>query len=257
MPVLLASDFLYMALRRLGHLRPGYTASPELLADGLNEWQLMFDELNTGRTNQYSNPDFVYPVTGPGSQTNGNGYQIGPTAADWVGPRPTAIIRANLVQTTVGPQPVYIPIKPISQEQWAALAIRQIPAVNITSVFWYDPQYPNGVFNVFPPLNGNSIEIFQWGVLSVPATLGTSYSGPPGYAAMVAAGLAERLYYLVPKMLMPEKGPYQLIASKAKYALDQLRRLNRPLNPLPNDFGGGGQPDGFYDSFVTYTGEPY
>lgn len=257
MAVLLASDFIYQALRRIGHLRPGYTASPELLADALNEWQLMFDELNTDRTNQYSNPDFVYPVTGPGSQTNGNGYTVGPSGADWTGPRPTSIIRANLVQTTVGPQPVYIPIQPISQEQWASLAIRQIPAVNITSVFWYDPQFPNGVFNVFPPLSGNSIELFQWGTLSVPNALSASYSGPPGYAAMVAAGLAERLYYMVPKLLMPEKAPYPVIAGKAKLALDRIRLLNRPINPMRNDFRGGGRPSGFYDSFVWETGEPY
>lgn len=251
-----AQDFIYQALRKLGHLRPGYLPSPELLNDALNEWGLFFDALGTDRLNQFTNPDYVYSVTGPGSQSGGNGYQIGPTAADWVGPRPTSIIRANLVQNNA-PQKVYIPMQPISQEQWAALAVRQIPATNIASVFWYDPQFPNGVFNVFPPINGNSIELFQFGTLAPPANLAALYSAPPGYEDMLVFNLAARLYYMVPKMIMPEKVPYQLIAGQAKAALDKLRMLNRPVNQLGNDFRGGGRPDGFFDSFITYTGEPY
>lgn len=251
-----AQDVVYQALRKLGHLRPGYNASPELLADALQEWTLLDDELNTQRNAQFTNPDYVYPVTGPGSASGGNGYTIGPSGADWTGPRPTSIIRANLVQTNGG-QKVYIPLSPINQEQWANLAIRQIPAVNITALFWYDPQYPNGVFNVFPPLNGNSIELFQWGTLAAPATLASAYAAPPGYLNVVVCGLAKRLYYMVPKQLMPEKKPYMQVAGEAKLAVDKINMLNRTIPLLSSDAPGGAPRDGFYDSFVTYTGEPY
>lgn len=258
MALLLAQDYIYQALRKLGHLRAGYAAQAELMNDALNEWDTMFDAFNAERLMQFTNPDYVYPVTGPGSQSGGNGYQIGPTAADWVGPRPEIIIHANLVQTTVGPQPVYIPIKAISQEQWANLAIRQIPAVNITAVFWYDPQFPNAVFNVFPPLSGNSIELFQTGVLVPPTTLSSAFSAPPGYQDLIIKSLAQRLYYMVPKMLMPEKKPYNIIAIEAENAKDKVKAINEPLNPLGNDFKGGGtNRDGFYDQYVWETGIPY
>jgi hypothetical protein len=262
-------QWIMMAFRRIGQERPGYTTSPELLQDALNEWVLFYDMLGSERNAQYSNPHFEYPVTGAGSQTGGNGYLIGPTAttapatattlaggaSDFLGPRPESIIRANCIINTAG-QPVYIPLRPVSQEEWASLAVQQIPGVNITNVFWYDPQFPNGVINFFPPISGNTIQIYQWGILTPPANLGAQYAAPPGYGEMVVSGLAERLYHMVTKKMCPRPAPYQVIAGKAHRALDQIRAVNRPIPRLASDFPSGSGPDGFYDSFVSYTGEP-
>lgn len=259
MPLVTAQDYIYLAFRKLGHLRPGYNASPELLADALTEWGAFFDSLNAEKLTHYTNPDLVIPVTGAGSKSGGHGYDIGPSATDWNAyPRPESIIRANVVLNSVGSQKLRIPLRPITQEEWASISVREITATTTTAVFWYDPQFPNGVFNVFPPLAaGCSIEIFAWGVLTAPATLGTAYAAPPGYADVVLFGLAERLYYMVPKELMPQKVPYIQVAGAAKRALDKVKKLNRPLNTLATDFPSSGRPDGFYDSFVTQTGEPY
>src|ERR1035437_7538282 len=79
-----AQNFIYMALRKCGQMRPGYTPSPELLADALSEWYTWFDELGAERNSHYSNPVYQYSVTGPGSQTGGNGYTIGPSGANWI-----------------------------------------------------------------------------------------------------------------------------------------------------------------------------
>src|ERR1035437_9292833 len=253
-----AKNFIYMALRKCGQMRPGYPPSPELLADALSEWYTWFDELGAERNSHYSNPVYQYSVAGPGSQTGGNGYTIGPSGADWIGPRPESIIRANLVFTTIGPQPVYIPLKPLNQTQWASLAIQQIPATSVTSVFWYDPQYPNGVFNVFPPLNGNAIQIYQWGVLVPPVALTTNYLAPPGYGAMVIKGLAARLYHMVTKEAVIHLKPFAIVAAEAETALNKVRRVNRPTPQLANDFHSRrGIGDGFYDSNVTNSGTPY
>lgn len=258
MALITAQDHILMALRRIGQMRPGYTPQPEMLAEILNDWQLFFDELNGQPNMIWSNPDYVYPVTGPGSASNGNGYTIGPSGADWIGPRPESIISANLVQTNAGQAPVYIHLQPITQVEWSELAIRQIPAINVTSVFWYDPQFPNGVFNVFPPLNGNSIELFQWGVLIAPATLNSPYSAPPGYADMVIWNLAMRNYYQMTKMEVIQKAPFGVILARAVKTLNHIKAINRAIPHLATDApsGGGGRP-GFFDSFITYTGEPY
>lgn len=252
-----ARQWLYLALRKCGQLRPGYTASPELLADGLSEWGMVFDSWAAERTMGFSIPQYVYTVTGPGSKSGGNGYDVGPTATNWVGPRPESIVRANLVMTNVGPQPVYIPLRPISAEEWASLAIRQIPAINVTSVFYYDPQFPNGVFNVFPPLNGNSIELFTWPSFAVPASLDAAYSAPSGYMDAVIYSLAERLWPMCTKDALLHRVTELSLAAKAHAAREKVRLVNRPIPTLKSDFGAGKKPAGYYDSFVSQTGIPY
>lgn len=263
MPLVTAQDYILSALRKIGQLRPGYVSNLELLADGLNEWGMMFDSWSAERTMGFSIPQYQYSVNGPGSQQGGNGYLIGPTAHsagnanDFQGPRPESIVRANCVMLNTGPQPVYIPMRPISAEEWASLSIRQIPAINVTSLFYYDPQFPNGVLNLFPPLTGNSIELFTWYGFATPVSLATAYSAPPGYQDAVVYSLAERLYWMITLDIAVHKIPFQILAAKAAAARDKVRMVNRPLPTLRNDFHSGSKPAGYYDSFVSYTGEPY
>lgn len=258
-----AGDYIRSALRKCGQLRPGYIPAPELLADGLDEWGVQFDSWQAERTMGFSIPQYQYAVHGPGSQSGGNGYLVGPTAHvagnanDFQGPRPESIARANLVMTSVGPQPVYLPIRMISMEEWASLAIRQIPGINVTNLAYYDPQSPNGVFNVFPPLTGNSIELFTWPSFAVPATLGASYSAPPGYQDAVVYSLAERLWPMCTLNILVNKVSLQWLAGKAHAAREKVRLVNRPIPTLKSDFGGAGKPAGYFDSYVKYTGEPY
>ena len=160
--------------------------------------------------------------------------------------------------TNVGPQPVYIPIRMILAEEWAALAIRQIPAINVTNLAYYDPQFPQGVFNVFPPLNGNSIELFTWAAMAVPAALGSSYSAPPGYLDAIVYSLAARLWPMLTKNQLANKVPHAYLLGKAYEACQKVRAVNRPIPALKSDFPRGNKgPAGYYDSFVSYTGEPY
>lgn len=263
MPLISGQDYIVSALRKCGQLRPGYKPGPELLDDGLNEWGMLFDSWQAERTMGFSIPQFQYAVHGPGSQSGGNGYLVGPTAHaagnanDFQGPRPESIVRANLMMTSVGPQPVYIPIHMIGVEDWAALAIRQIPGINVTSLAYYDPQFPNGVFNVFPPLIGNSIELFTWPSFAVPATLAASYSAPPGYQDAVVYSLAERLWPMCTHNILVNKVPVTWLAGKAHAAREKVRLVNRPLPTLKSDFRGGNKPAGYYDSFVSSTGNPY
>lgn len=263
MSLVTARDYLYTALRRCGQLRPGYQSQNELLTDGLNEWWSLFDSWASERTMGFSVPSYTYTVKGPGSQSGGNGYLIGPTANivgnanDFQGPRPNAIIRANNILNNVGPQPVYIGLRPISAEEWASLSIRQIPAINVTNLFYYNPQFPNGIFNVFPPLNGNGIELFCWEALAVPASVDAQYNAPPGYADAVVWSLAERLWPMCTKQLTINRVGFPYLCGKAYEACQKVRMVNRPIPTLRPDFHGGGHREGFYDANVSWTGEPY
>ena len=322
MALAIAQDYISLAFRNCGQMRPGYVLPPEFLAEGLTEWSSLFDSWAAERTMGFSIPQFQYAVSGPGSLQSGNGYTVGPiftfagtttstsalvpvpntlglvpglpisgtgipvgttiaavsvntsilmsapaTASgpvtitvtpNFIGPRPDSIVRANLVMTNVGPQPVYIPIRMISAEEWAALAIRQIPAINVTSIAYYDPQFPLGVFNVFPPLNGNSIEFFTWAALAVPPTLATAYSGPPGYQDAIVYSLAERLWGLCTSDFMPRKRPQEWLSGRAYEACQKVRAVNRDIPTLFSEAPGNrGRNEGFMDSYVKYIGEPY
>lgn len=326
MALVTAQDYIYQALRKCGQMRPGYTPPSELLSDALTEWGVLFDEWQAEREMGFSVPTFQFAVTGPGSQTDGNGYLIGPRQAvtgtltitspviacsntfgvyageaisgtgipagstvvsfvadtsitisknatangaqtltltpDWVAPRPESIVRANNVLTNVGNQPVYLPIRMVSTEEWASLAIQQIPEINVTSLAYYDPQFPAGVFNVFPPLNGNSVQLYTWAALAAPTSLSSTYSAPPAYANAVLWSLAERVWPLCTNWAAagPNKISIESIRGEAYEAREKVRTVNRVQPALSPDFRGGSptSPEaGYFDSFVTWTGEPY
>ncbi len=154
-------------------------------------------------------------------------------------PRPEAIVRMNLLLTSANPQqPSRIPLAPMSAEEWANIPVVQFNASNVATSFYYDPQFPQGVINVFPPLNGNALEIFTWGFLTPPATLTQTYSAPPGYAEVVIWNLAKELWPLATNQVMVNKVPFQYICGQAALARDRVKRVNAPSPKLRNDFGG-------------------
>ena len=98
---------------------------------------------------------------------------------------------------------------------------------------------------------------FISGILVPPSALADTYSAPPGYQDMIIYGLAERLYGMVTKNMVAHLSPYPQIMGRFQAALNRIRRINKLQSRLASDFPGGKKPAGFYDSFVTYTGEPY
>ena len=261
-----AQDFIYQALRKCGQMRPGYTPSPELLQDGLNEWTAMFDSYNAERTLNYTMPDYVFPILGPGHGTTGNGqtfggsgYEIGPTALDFVAPRPVSIVRMNLYLTSANPsQPSRIPMGLISMEQWTNIAVINLNPINVATIAAYDPQFPNGVIWVWPPLNGNSLEIFTWGQLTPPAALTDPYSAPPGYMDLIIWRLAARLWPMCSKEMMIRKEPPQWIRGQAAIAAARVKAVNAPMPRLTCDFRGGNRSaTAVCDWDLLLTGVPY
>ena len=268
MPLVTAGDYIYQAFRRCGQMRPGYKPPPELLQDGLDDWKVMFDGYNACRTLAYTMPDYVYAVpaggghgtTGNGQTFGGAGFTIGPTAVDFTGPRPEAIARCNLYLTTASPStPTRIPLSQLSMEEWTSIISPVLTPINVGTCFAYDPQYPNGVLWVWPPLNGNSLEIFTWGFLTPPAALTTAFTAPPGYADVVIWDLARRLWPLCTKDMMPNKVSHQWLCGQAAIARKAVMDVNRPMPRLATDFRGGMHQNtaGASDWALLLTGVPY
>lgn len=191
----------------------------------------------------------------PATGTGVTGITVTP---DFVGPRPESIIRMNLYMTSTSPTaPTRIPLAPVSAEQWANINVLQITAVNVTTVYYYDPQYPCGVINVWPPLNGNSLEIFTWGFLTPPVSLDTLMQIPPGYADVITWTLAQRLWGLCTNSVVPNKLPLSYIAGQAKLARDRVKAVNAPMPKMINDFSSRSSNVGTCDWQLLLTGNPY
>ena len=263
MALVTASDFAYQAIRRCGHLRPGYMPSPELLSDCMDAWTIKFDAWNAERTLNYTIPDYVFAVTGSGHGTTGNGqtfggagYQIGTGAPDFNVPRPTEISKINLYLTSTNPaQPSRIPMRKLhSIEEWGSITVPNLTPINVATCYFYDKQFPYGVIWVWPPLNGNSLEIFGWGTLIPPASLAADYSAPPGYADAIIWTLAEAVWPLCTLDIMPHKHSFQQISGFALAARQKIKALNAPKPLLQNDFGSHRGTDSLT---MILTGDPY
>lgn len=188
-----------------------------------------------------------------------SGAQTLAIAASFTGPRPEAIVRMNLLLTSASPtQPSRIPLSPMSAEEWANIPVVQFNAVNVATSFYYDPQFPQGVINVFPPLNGNALEIFTWGFLTPPATLTQTYSGPPGYAEVVIWNLARELWPLCTNDVFVNKLPFEFICGQAAKARAAVQAVNAPMPRMRNDFGGSMRSNvAVCDWNLLLTGTPY
>lgn len=176
----------------------------------------------------------------------------------FTGPRPEAIIRMNLYMTSVSPtQPTRIPLAPLSAEQWANINVLQLTPINVTTVFYYDPKFPQGIINVWPPLNGNSLEFFTWGFLNPPSTLTSNYSAPPGYQDAIVYTLAQRLYHLCTNEVAIHRVPFQYLAGQALIAQQKIKAVNAPMPRLVSDFRSGPPRVGVSDWGLLLTGTPY
>lgn len=188
-----------------------------------------------------------------------SGVASGLIVPSFTGPRPESIVRMNLVLTSANPsQPSRIPLSPMSAEEWARIPVVQFNAVNVATSFYYDPQFPQGVINVFPPLNGNSLEIFTWGFLTPPTSLTQTYSAPPGYAEVVIWNLARELWPLATNSVFVNKLPFQFICGQAAKARAAVQAVNAPSPRMRNDFGGGMRSTtAVCDWGLLLTGTPY
>lgn len=188
-----------------------------------------------------------------------NGASIITIAPIFSGPRPEQIVRMNLVMTSANPgQPTRIPITIIGAEEWSQIPVLQLTAINVTTTCYPDYQFPQMILNVWPPLNGNSLEIFTWGFLTPPASLTASYSAPPGYADVIIWELAKRLYHMCPKSVLVNKVPHMWLCGQAAIAKDAVRAVNAPKRRIRNDFiSGNGQNSAACDWDLLLTGVPY
>lgn len=209
-----ALDQITGALRLLGVLAEGESASSETAQDALTALNQMLDSWSIERLAVYSTQDQVF--TWPSSQIT---RTIGPTG-DFVGNRPVQIDDATYFRD---PQTnVSYGIKLINQQQYDGIAVKTVTST-YPSVMFVNATFPDMTMTVYP----KPLRELEWHIISVDeltqvSSLSTNLSFPPGYLRAFRYNLACEL--------APEFGiePSPQVSRIAMVSKRNLKRINNP-----------------------------
>lgn len=208
-----AGDQINRALRLLGVLAEGETASSETSQDALIALNQMLDSWSTERLAVFSTQDQVFNwPSGVLSRT------LGPSG-NFVGNRPIQLDDSTYF---IAPSGVSYGIKFVNQDQYNGIAVK-----NSTSTFpqiiFVNNSFPNMEMSIYPVPTQN----LEWHFISVqelaqPALLSTDLFFPPGYMRCFAYNLAMEI---APEFGVEPSPQIQRIAMTSKR---NLKRINNP-----------------------------
>jgi len=175
-----ALDVINGALRALGVIGIGITASTEQQTEGMEQLNLMID---TWRNEKLMCP---FVVQESFALTAGDGeYSIGP-GGDWNTLRPISLQDSCFVEVSS----VRYPVTLIGEAQF-----NSIPVLAVTGSFpqllYYEPTFPLGTIKLWPlPGSGNTLYISALKQMVSLAGAGTTIGVPPGYDLAYRTNLA-------------------------------------------------------------------
>ena len=209
-----AGDQINGALRLLGVLAEGETASAATSQDALNALNQMIDSWGTEKLSTFTTQEQVFNwLPGLISQT------LGPSG-DFIGDRPVLMDDATyFVDTSSG---ISYGIKLINQQQYDGIAVKTVTST-FPQVMWINTNYPNIDMHVYPV----PTKVLEWHFISAaqltqPATLSTELYFPPGYLRAFRYNLACEF--------APEFGiePPPTVARIAMTSKRDIKRINNP-----------------------------
>lgn len=226
-----AQEIIDDALMELGIISaPGQAASPGNTALALSRLNQLIDMWNTRQERMLKADRLTFPLT-PAQPS----YTLGPTG-DWVaqrpiGPRPgNGINQASVILP--GVPNIFIPITILTNEQWAAMRLREIPGM-FPLALYNDGGNPNSTVYLYGTAPaGYEIELWVTSQLSGYVAASTSLDVPPGYRMALALSLAEQL--LGPFARIIPAIPIGL-ETRARDARAMLERLRTGPTPQRND----------------------
>lgn len=209
-----AGDQINRALRLLGVLAEGETASAATAQDALVALNQMIDSWNTERLSVFNTIDqvFDWPV-GEIKQT------LGPSG-DFVGLRPVLLDDSTYFRD---PQTnVSYGIKFINQRQYDGIAVKTVTST-YPQVMWINMEYPDISMTIYP----RPTRLLEWHFISVqelsqPADLATELAFPPGYLRAFTYNLALEI---APEFGVEPSNQVKRIAMTSKR---NLKRINNP-----------------------------
>lgn len=209
-----AGDQINRALRLLGVLAEGETASAATAQDSLVALNQMIDSWNTERLSVFATQDQVFNWT-PGEIKR----TLGPSG-DFVGNRPILLDDATYFRD---PQTnVSFGIKFINQQQYDGIAVKTVTST-YPQVMFINMEFPNIEMFIYP----RPTRLLEWHFISVeeltqPANLATQLAFPPGYLRAFTFNLAMEI---APEFGVEPSNQVKRIAMTSKR---NLKRINNP-----------------------------
>lgn len=212
-----AGDQINRALRLLGVLAEGETASAATSQDALVALNQMIDSWNTERLAVFCTQDQVF--TWPSGFIE---RTLGPSG-DFVGNRPVQLDDGTYF---IAPSGVSYGIKFINQDQYNGIAVKTSTST-FPQVIFVNNTFPDVEMYIFP----KPTQDLEWHFISVqelaqPATLGTDLFFPPGYMRCFAYNLAMEI---APEFGLEPSPQIQRIAMTSKR---NLKRINNPYDVM-------------------------
>lgn len=181
------------ALTDIGVVLPGQGASADILTFGRRAGNRLIDLWLLNQLLVFAEVANIYPMVASLQQ-----YQIGPgqVPPNFDAPRPTRIDYANCILNTVSPVQ-RLPIEVITDQQWAAIRIQQLPNAIPYYLYYdgnFDPTSGFATINIYPgPQLNYGLELYTWQQLRYFPDLTTGLIFPPGYQRAIQKNLAVEL----------------------------------------------------------------
>ena len=209
-----AGDQINRALRLLGVLAEGETASAATSQDALVALNQMIDSWNTERLAVFCTQDQVF--TWPSGQIK---RTLGPTG-NFVGNRPIQLDDGTYFKAPSG---VSYGIKFINQDQYNGIAVKTSTST-FPQVIFVNNTFPDVEMYLYP----RPTQDLEWHFISVqePATLSTDLFFQPGYMRCFAYNLAMEI---APEFGVEPSPQVQRIAMTSKR---NLKRINNPYDVM-------------------------
>ena len=239
MAISTARDIVTAALRDLGVLASGETATASDASDGLDALNALIDQWKAERLLIYTVTRTTWSITASDGE-----YSVG-TGGDISVARPVFVSAVRYIDTSTTPDTEYDLGEPLTEDQWAAISLKADTNVYPTC-YYYNPTYPLGTLTLWPAPTCTTLQ----GALYAPAASGefsaltTAISHPPGYRRMMIKNLAVELAPSYVKSTPPE------ILRAAEESMAVVKRTNARISDqkFPASVLGSGH--GSYDIYT-------
>jgi hypothetical protein len=223
-----ALSLITSALRLIGVIASGEAVPIDEANDSLMVLDQMIDAWNADHLAIYTSSSSDYALIA-GQQE----YTLGP-GGDWNSNRPPRINNVSVILLSNPANPIEIPIPMYTVEQWQTEIAVKATTSSFPLVCYDDGGFPMRTLSVWPiPQQVNNLRVYADQSLSVPSTLQTLMSFPPGYAEAFRYNLAMRLAAEFAET------PSPVVAGIALESLARLKTMNAPDLSLCSDLSSG------------------
>jgi hypothetical protein len=213
--------------------RPGRVAAPDQSTEAITVLNEMLGSWNTDPLKIFETSIDRYALT-PFQTT----YFIGPTG-NFVAPRPSKIVRANVVLTGFTPE-LHRPLGLYEVTDWAGLSIPELPGAWPRRLY-NDHAMPDSQLYLYPVVSiASDLELFTLLALQQFAALTDVVVLPDGYLRAITFNLALELAAYYPHdAQVAENAP-----GIARDSLALIESRNSPVPRMVNDASGLSRPRG-------------